>query len=164
MKANLKQVAVLAALCGCMAAAHVYAATPVASSHLFQTDGETSVAPPGPEADLYLQHYQGTPSVRYAEQYWNVHRLNGQDPAHVSLFPPGPEADLYLQHYQGTPSVRYAAPYWSEHALNGQDLEQVSVAPPGPEADLYLQHYHGTPSVRYGQPGVLTAKAVVANP
>jgi hypothetical protein len=77
----------------------------------------TSIYPPGPEADLYLQHYQNTPSFRYAEQSWGEISpnwselvLNGRAPTRTSIYPPGPEADPYLEHYQGTVSYRYGLP------------------------------------------------------
>jgi hypothetical protein len=76
-----------------------------------------SIYPPGPEADLYLQHYEGTPSFRYAEQSWGELSLNwselvlnGRAPTRTSIYPPGPEADPYLEHYQGTVSYRYGLP------------------------------------------------------
>jgi hypothetical protein len=86
--------------------AQVQAAPQVARSNVLQSNGG-NIAPPGPEADPYLQHYKGTPSFLYARYYWEPLALDGHHADEVMVAPPGPEADLYLQRYQGTASSLY---------------------------------------------------------
>ncbi len=85
---------------------HTLAAAAVAVALIgWIAPAQAQIAPPGPEADPYLQHYHGTPSAKYGHLAgaW----LPGKDLSQVSVAPPGPEADLYLQHYNGTVSAKY---------------------------------------------------------
>ncbi len=107
MHGKYQLLAVVIALCGVAVAVPVQAAPSGALTGPTQPCSQTGIAPPGPEADPYLQHYQGTGNARYTSWYWCNVVLGGQNLAEVSVAPPGPEADLYLQHYQGTGSAAY---------------------------------------------------------
>lgn len=151
MNGTIKFTVIAIALCGAVlvAAAPAMASESGGVTGPTQPCGRPEVAPPGPEADQYLQHYQGTQSAKYAGLYWCNLIMGIKNPRDVSLAPPGPEADPYLQHYKGTPSARYASLFWHDLVMGGKDPADVPVAPPGPEADTYLEHYQGTPSAKY---------------
>ncbi len=151
MNGTIKLTVIAIALCG----AALVAAAPARASVSGRVTGPTQpcgrpdVAPPGPEADPYLQHYQGTESARYAGLYWCNLVMGVKDPRDVRVGPIGPEADPYLQHYQGTPSFKYGMLYWNDFVLGGKDPADARVGPIGPEADPYLEHYQDTPSAKY---------------
>ena len=121
MNKKYQFIAVAMVLCGILAAAPVQAASNIVD------DSQINIAPPGPEADLYLQHYHGNSDARRIDPYWHIVVLNGKNPAEVSVAPPGPEADLYLQHYHSTPLRRPAAAVLRPQARVVADLiEDVS--------------------------------------
>ncbi len=118
-----------------------------------------SIAPPGPEADPYLAHYEGGGSARYDLAHWNMYHADWAALSTATLAAPGPEADRYLEHTpanvawvammgstaQLKPSGPEADPYM-EHAPEllvwaSQIDPMAQVGPIGPEADPYMQHY-----------------------